>query len=70
MPVLLAREAWDDWLDPDVDDQAYLLSLLVPAPDDVLAVRPVSNRVNDVRNEGPELLRPAPEVESPPLPLG
>jgi putative SOS response-associated peptidase YedK len=69
MPVLLPREAWDDWLDPDVDDRDYLLSLLVPAPDDVLAVTPVSSRVNDVRNEGPELLTPVQAVEAPPLPF-
>ena len=58
MPVLLPREAWDDWLDRTVDDEAYLLSLLVPAPDDVLEMRPVSTKVNDVRNQGPELVVP------------
>jgi putative SOS response-associated peptidase YedK len=70
MPVLLPREAWDDWLDPAVDDQEYLLSLLVPAPDDVLAVTPVSARVNDVRNEGPDLLTPVQTAETPFLPFG
>jgi putative SOS response-associated peptidase YedK len=62
MPVLLPREAWDGWLDPEVDDGDYLRSLLVPAPDDVLAVIAVSARVNDVRNEGPELVAPVAEV--------
>jgi putative SOS response-associated peptidase YedK len=56
MPVLLPREAWDDWLDTEVDDADYLRSLLEPAPDDVLDMRPVSTRVNNVRNEGAELL--------------
>jgi putative SOS response-associated peptidase YedK len=69
MPVLLPREAWDDWLDPALDDQEYLRSLLVPAPDDVLGIRPVSTRVNDVRNDGPELLLPIEEVEALPLPM-
>lgn len=58
MPVLLPREAWDAWLDPVVDDADYLLSLLEPAPDDVLHMYAVSPAVNDVRNEGPELLEP------------
>ena len=58
MPVLLPREVWDDWLDRSVDDEAYLLSLLEPAPDDVLEMTPISTKVNDVRNQGPELLEP------------
>ena len=69
MPVLLPREAWDDWLDPATDDTDFLLSLLVPAPDDVLDMYPVSARVNDVRNDDPGLIVPVDAVESPPLPL-
>jgi putative SOS response-associated peptidase YedK len=69
MPVLLPREAWDDWLDPTLDDQEYLLSLLVPAPDDVLDMIAVSTRVNSVRNDGPELIVRVDEMQSPPLPL-
>lgn len=69
MPVLLPREAWDDWLDPATDDQAYLLSLLEPAPDDVLDMYAISTRVNNVRNDGPELLVRIDTLESPPLPL-
>jgi putative SOS response-associated peptidase YedK len=33
-----------------------LKRLLVPAPDDLLVVRPASPLVNSVKNEGPELL--------------
>jgi putative SOS response-associated peptidase YedK len=69
MPVLLPREAWDDWLDPATDDRAYLLSLLEPAPDDVLGMVAVSTRVNNVRNDGPELIVPVDEVQAPLLPL-
>jgi putative SOS response-associated peptidase YedK len=58
MPVLLPRDAWADWLDPAQDDLDWLRSLLVPAPDDVLAIDPVSAAVNDVRNDGPELIAP------------
>jgi len=63
MPVLLPREAWDDWLDPAVDDREYLQSLLQPAPDDVLAMFPISTRVNNVRNQGAELVEPIEEPQ-------
>lgn len=69
MPVLLPREAWDDWLDPAVNDLDYLQSLLEPAPDDVLAMYPVSTAVNNVRNQGAELLTPIEEVVVPTLDL-
>ncbi len=69
MPVLLPRETWDDWLDPDTDDPDYLLSLLEPAPDDVLEMYPISTQVNNVRNQGPELLERIEEVEAPTLAL-
>jgi len=58
MPVLLPRDAWATWLDPDEKDLDLLRSLLVPAPDDVLEIYPVSPRVNSVRNNGPDLVEP------------
>ncbi len=56
MPVLLPRDAWATWLDPDERDQDLLRSLLTPAPDGILDIHPVSMRVNDVRNDGPDLM--------------
>ncbi len=58
MPVILERDAWWHWLDPAESDLAFLQSLLEPAPDDSLALYPVSTRVNSVRNNGPELIEP------------
>lgn len=67
MPVLLPPSAWDRWLDP-ASDADELRELLVPAPDGLLALRPVSTEVNDVRNAGPQLIAPvepvADEVEA------
>ena len=60
---MLPRETWEDWLDPGFDDTEYLSSLLRPAPDDVLGVYPISTRVNNVRNQGPELLEPMEEPQ-------
>jgi putative SOS response-associated peptidase YedK len=56
MPLLLPRERWDGWLDPDDADPS---ALLAPDPDLVagLELRPVSMAVNSVRNNGPELMR-------------
>jgi putative SOS response-associated peptidase YedK len=56
MPVLLPATRWDEWLDPANNDLDSLQSLLVPAPDDLLTMHPVSTSVNNVRNKGMELL--------------
>ena len=58
MPVVLPREAWDEWLDPGNHHVAGLQSLLVAAPDDLFDLVPVSTAVNRVTNDGPDLIRP------------
>ena len=64
MPVILPEERWATWLDRDNHDLDALGALLVPAADDVLTVTPVAPLVNNVRNNGPELLDPVPEQEA------
>ncbi len=59
MPVLLAPEDWEGWLDPTNNDLDALQHLLVPAPNEVLVMHTVSTAVNNVRNAGPELTQPA-----------
>jgi len=63
MPVLLPARAWSTWLDRDEDDLDALEALLVPAPDADLELWPVRTLVSDVRNNGPELVEPAPPEE-------
>jgi len=65
MPVVIPRDAWAMWLDPDLDDLAELQGLLVPAPEPLLAAYRVDRLVNDVRNDGPALILPM--VEEPTL---
>ena len=65
MPVSLERADWAAWLDP-ATDMAVIEKLMVPAADGVLEAYPISTRVNDVKNEGPELLDPLPEPPGPP----
>ena len=56
MPVMLAEQDWDRWLDPSARAED-LKSLLQPAPNDWLELFPVSERVNRPDNNGPELVR-------------
>jgi putative SOS response-associated peptidase YedK len=57
MPVVLAPQAEGQWLDPGASDEEAL-SLLVPAPNDLLVAREVVDAVNNVREDGPHLLDP------------
>lgn len=55
MPLSLAPETWDAWLDRDLTDPEVARSLLQPSPVDEIMERTVSSRVNSVKNNGPEL---------------
>lgn len=68
MPVLLAPDTWDAWLDPEVTDVDALGDLLRPCPDDALELVPVGTAVNNVRNDGPSLVERV-EPGTPPEPL-
>ena len=61
MPMTVPPERWADWLhgSPPAD----LTGWLRPAGDVGLDAYPVSTLVNNVRNNGPELVEPAPAVE-------
>ncbi len=62
MPLMLSDSDWDAWLNPDAPLDPELLS----RPPDVrdIELREVSTLVNNVRNNGPQLLEPAkPEPE-------
>lgn len=66
MPVVLAPETWDEWLDPGNDDIGHLQSLLRPAPEELFELVPVSTAVNTVTNDGPDLIEPVePDDEGP-----
>jgi putative SOS response-associated peptidase YedK len=57
MPVVLSPTHEARWLEPDLAE-GDLLSLLAPAPEELLGVREVIDAVNDVREDGPHLLEP------------
>jgi putative SOS response-associated peptidase YedK len=57
MPLAVAEQDWDRWLDPDQPAPAGLLA----APPDIsgITLREVSTLVNSVANNGPALIEPA-----------
>jgi putative SOS response-associated peptidase YedK len=65
MPMLVEPANWDRWLDPRLADPDLLEALLVPAAPGRLEAYPVSTEVNDVRNNGPELIAPVVGVALP-----
>jgi putative SOS response-associated peptidase YedK len=58
MPVILPEADWDAWLDARTADRSRLLAMLEPRDGPALAIRAVSQLVNNVRNDGPELVAP------------
>lgn len=58
MPVILAEESYQAWLDPAGADLKELKSLLVPFDTLRMKVHPVSRYVNRPGNEGPECIAP------------
>jgi putative SOS response-associated peptidase YedK len=56
MPLVLPRDRWNPWLDPQLQDQDEVRGLIEALPPGRFAARPVTTRVNSVRNDGPELL--------------
>jgi len=64
MPVILPPAQWDGWLDPANADIDTLGRLLVPAPSELITLRPVSTEVNNVRNRGAHLVDEVPLVRN------
>jgi putative SOS response-associated peptidase YedK len=64
MPVILAPEAFESWLDPHPREGQELQTLLRPCPDEWLEAFPVSSWVNKPDNDSPECIKRA-EIEPP-----
>jgi putative SOS response-associated peptidase YedK len=58
MPIAVTPDNWEQWLDPRLDDVRPIQRLM--APPTALEVYAISKAVNDVKNNGPELLEPVP----------
>ena len=53
MPVIVKREDFGRWLDPQAKDGKAIAALLCPCPADRMTSYPVSTVVNNPRNENP-----------------
>jgi putative SOS response-associated peptidase YedK len=62
MPVIVPPEAFDFWLDPNVDAE-MAAAMIAPAPNGSLDSYPVSSAVNRVANDTPDLLARLSEEE-------
>lgn len=68
MPVILSPNGERDWLDESNNDPADLLKLLIPAPNNIIQMFPVSTMVNSAKAQGQDLILPlhssaAPEIK-------
>lgn len=61
MPVILPPEAYDDWLDPNLQDPKRVVSMLRPFPPEAMVAYPVSTHVNSPRHEDPACREPVGE---------
>lgn len=61
MPVILRPEDEGDWLSREVTDADFIERLFAPFAADDMFAYPVSKAVNNVRNDGPELIEPLDE---------
>ena len=58
MPVILAADDYNRWLDPGVTQPEAILPLLRPFPPDAMNVFPVSTLVNNARTDEPRCITP------------
>jgi putative SOS response-associated peptidase YedK len=57
---VVAREDYERWLFPEPLPDDALEDILSPPPPTLLESYEVSQRVNSVNNDGPELIEPSP----------
>ncbi|MBL8481659.1 MAG: SOS response-associated peptidase [Rhodocyclaceae bacterium] len=62
MPVIIAPENYAQWLAPEVTGGEAVAALATPFAAGAMRAYAVSTRVNNVRNDQPELLDPLPEI--------
>jgi putative SOS response-associated peptidase YedK len=68
MPVILAPDAFDFWLDCANVDATTAAAVIAPAPESLLEAYEISTAVNRVANDGPQLIAPLapPPASAPP----
>ena len=64
MPVIIEEGDRARWLDPELQDADAVTSLLRPSPAGTLVKHAVAVEVNNVRNDGPQMIEPVTVEES------
>lgn len=59
MPAIIAPQDFDAWLDCSSGSSIAASAMLAPAPEDLLELIEVSRKLNNPRNEGPDVQAPA-----------
>ncbi len=60
MPVIVRKQDYNLWLDPQATDTSKVSHVLRPYDGREMAAYPVSTKVNNVKNDGPDLIKPIP----------
>jgi len=68
MPVILDRRDYLTWLEADRVAPEDARALIRPPPDGTMVARPVDNRVNAVKNDDADNLKPFDPAQAPPQP--
>jgi putative SOS response-associated peptidase YedK len=58
MPVIVPKEDYNLWLDPKVTHISSVAHVLRPYEGNEMTAYPVGIKVNNVKNDGPELIKP------------
>jgi putative SOS response-associated peptidase YedK len=61
MPVILAETDWPKWLGEELATEDELVALLKPCPGEALEIWLVDKAVGNVKNTGPQLIKPLDE---------
>lgn len=64
MPAVLPAASWDRWLDPQLQDGGAAVGLVDTLPDACFRAHAVSEAVNSVEHDGPELIDAVPEIST------
>ncbi len=69
MPVIVPPDAFDLWLDCATVDAKTAEALIMPAPENLLEIYPISTAVNRVANDDAKLLERLTEPQAEPAPV-
>jgi len=58
MPVIIAPEDYDAWVDPELMEPGIVGELIGPYPPELMEAYPVGKAVGNPRSQGPELVEP------------